>query len=130
MTASTSIVERALAEPDGRPVSPGELDLALAVERQAAGPAARGTTSPGSDAAGLDHPDLGDQAGGERDADGWGAARRGQAHVQPAAPPAARGATAPATAERPTALGLAKVTSSSVIARPPQRARRRSSARR
>jgi hypothetical protein len=64
--------ERSLAEPDGDLVVPGELDLPFPVEGQAAGPGGQGHDLAGLDAAGLEHPDLGDQAGGERDGDGMG----------------------------------------------------------
>jgi hypothetical protein len=45
----------------GRP----ELDLPFPVQGQAAGPGGQGHGLAGVDAAGLEHPDLGDQAGGE-----------------------------------------------------------------
>ena len=55
--------EWSLAEPDGDLVVLGELDLPLPVEGQAAGPGGERHDLAGLDAAGLEHPDLGDQAG-------------------------------------------------------------------
>jgi hypothetical protein len=108
--------ERSLAEPDGVPVVPGELDLAFPVEGETAGTRVQGHDLAWPDTAGVEHPDLGDQAGGERDGDGMGRPlRRGQAQVEPVGAARGTGATAAATADRPTALGLAKVTSASEI---------------
>ena len=76
--------ERSLAEPDGDLVVPGELDLPFPVKGQAAGPGGQGHDLAGLDAAGLQHPDLGDQARGEGDGDGMGRLLgRGQAQVEP-----------------------------------------------
>jgi hypothetical protein len=76
--------ERSPAEPDGDLVVPGELDLPFPVKGQAAGPGGQGHDLAGLDAAGLQHPDLGDQAGGEGDGDGMGRPLgRGQAQVEP-----------------------------------------------
>ena len=92
-------------------------------------PGGQGHDLAGLDAAGLEHPDLGDQAGGERDGDTWGArSGGGQAQVQPER--AARHGAIAAPPPRPTALGLAKVTSASETTRPATGRATRPSARR